>query len=460
MKTISVAIPTYEMHGKGPGFLRHSFEVLAGQTFQDFEVVVSDNSTTPVIKEVCDEYSAKLDIRYFKNPDPAHGMSSNANNAIRNATGAIIKILFLDDFLRSEHSLADLAANFDLEKDSWLVTGCEHTNDGVTFFKPSVPSYNKDLYIGENTIGSPSVLAIRNKSPLLFDTHLKWLMDCDYYKRCFDAFGEPKILSESGVVIRTGEHQVTATEITPEIDAAEKAYVKNKFSAKARNTIQLPRVTLVAVSSIRIKETIRALETSLKGITYYDAILISHERPADLPVSIRFVPGSKIESIDAYSKFMLYDLASYIESDFALVVQYDGYVVRSNKWDPAFLEYDYIGAPWKAGIHSTSLGVPVRVGNGGFSLRSKKLLNAPKELGLPFTDNGTGFFSEDGVLCVYHRAALEAYGVRYATVAVASKFSREASCPDSEARPFGFHKNLGSLPFLMRMRKYAAKLFV
>jgi hypothetical protein len=153
---------------------------------------------------------------------------------------------------------------------------------------------------------------------------------------------------------------------------------------------------------------------------------------------------------------MAYDLARYIESDFALVVQHDGYVTRSHAWDPAFLQYDYIGAPWKEGAHFTPEGTPVRIGNGGFSLRSKKLLNALNELHLPFTDHGTGYFNEDGIICVYYRAKLEAYGIKYAPVSVASKFSREARCPDSERRPFGFHKNTSSLPFVMRVKKIFA----
>jgi hypothetical protein len=110
-------------------------------------------------------------------------------------------------------------------------------------------------------------------------------------------------------------------------------------------------------------------------------------------------------------------------------------------WMMIFLKYDYIGAPWKKNLHFLADGTNVRVGNGGFSLRSKKILNAPSDLNLPFTDNGTGLFHEDGVLCVYHRKILEENGIKYAPVEIASMFSKERWCPDSKFFTFGFHSN-------------------
>lgn len=188
--------------------------------------------------------------------------------------------------------------------------------------------------------------------------------------------------------------------------------------------IKLPNITLVAVSSIKISETKRALEISQENIEYYDVKLISDQN---------------IRSLNEYSEFILYKLCNYIESDFALVVQYDGYVIRPEKWNDEFLQYDYIGAPWTPNTHFTKEGVEIRVGNGGFSLRSKKLLNALNELGLPFTDNGTGFFHEDGVICNHYRKTLEDYGIKYAPVDVAARFSKEHLVPET-VESFGFHK--------------------
>ncbi len=465
MKLISVAIPTYEMHGKGADFLRHSFDVLLLQTCTDFDVVISDNAESDVIKAVCDEYAGRLDIHYFKNDDPKHGMSSNVNNAISKATGKIIKILFLDDFLRGDQALETIANNFDLENDHWLATGCVHTRDGISFENEHTPRWNDRMTAGKNTIGSPSVIAIKNDAPLLFDTNLKWLMDCDYYARCFSTYGAPKLIDAPLVAIRLGDHQVTNTEATSGLRKAERAYMDDKYSKAKREPLYLPQVTLVAVSGIDPAGAINALLLSMHGIKYFDAVLISHNKPADLPPGITFKQCKSTElastdpsNKDDYSKFMAYNLCDYIESDFCLIVHNDAYVLRPNKWDPAFLDYDYIGAPWPKNVHCTNEGVNVRVGNGGFSLRSKRMLGILNELSLPFTDNGTGFYNEDGILCVYYRKQLEDAGITFAPVDVAARFSHELDVPESIQQSFGFHNSKIVFPvFLWPIKKLLRK---
>ena len=76
--------------------------------------------------------------------------------------------------------------------------------------------------------------------------------------------------------------------------------------------------------------------------------------------------------IGEYSKLISGNLTEHIKTQFALVVQHDGFVLNANNWDNNFLNYDYIGAPW---LTEATQRPDSRVGNGGFSLRSKKLLD-------------------------------------------------------------------------------------
>jgi hypothetical protein len=48
---MSVCIPTSDMSGLGAGFLRNNFDILIRQTFKDFNVIISDNSTTDAIEK-------------------------------------------------------------------------------------------------------------------------------------------------------------------------------------------------------------------------------------------------------------------------------------------------------------------------------------------------------------------------------------------------------------------------
>ena len=221
---ISVCIPVYEQRGLGLGFLRHNLDVLSKQTFKDFEVIVSDDSTyfqQTSMENLCTKYPF---VKYVRNK--RKGLVSNTNNAMLQANGELIKVLFQDDFLYSENSLQEIADNF---KGHWMVTACEHTADGTTMTRPFYPRYNDQIHLGNNTISSPSVLTILNKDIMLFDEDLTMLMDVDYYKRMYDRYGEPTILNKINVVNRVGDHQVsmnvTPAQVNEELEIVKKKYV-------------------------------------------------------------------------------------------------------------------------------------------------------------------------------------------------------------------------------------------
>jgi uncharacterized protein DUF5672 len=72
------------------------------------------------------------------------------------------------------------------------------------------------------------------------------------------------------------------------------------------------------------------------------------------------------------------------------------------------------------------------VGNGGFSLRSRRFLAAGLDPRI------VKIHAEDAHLCRTYRPLLEAeYGIRFADTATANAFSFEANV--QEATPFGFH---------------------
>jgi glycosyltransferase involved in cell wall biosynthesis len=317
MRTISITIPTYEMHGLGAKFLEESFVILQKQTYKDFDVVISDHSQNDEIENLCKKYSELLDIKYIRNTEKRGNSSANLNNAIKQATGKLIKILFQDDFLFDEKSLEKIVKNFDLEKDSWLVSACEHSKDGKNFIRPFYPKYNHKIHLGKNTISSPSVLTIKNDSPLLFDENLLWLMDCEYYRKCYDAFGDPKILKTITVVNRVGKHQITKTLATIKIRKQEKKYMIKKFGKKG-GPLSLPKVTLVAVSSVKIKETIDALSKSMRRIKYAEVLFLTHEEITLNEKGIKVVKIPKLDYLE-YSKFILYEIRKYVNSEFVLM---------------------------------------------------------------------------------------------------------------------------------------------
>tara|TARA_R110000824_G_scaffold28537_2_gene95763 strand:- start:2783 stop:3472 length:690 start_codon:yes stop_codon:yes gene_type:complete len=207
--------------------------------------------------------------------------------------------------------------------------------------------------------------------------------------------------------------------------------------------LNLENVTLIIVSSIDLDNSIKALEYSCKGINFGAVKLVSHEKPNNLPPNIKFEYIDRMDNIDEYSYNMIYKLGEYVETEFVLVIQSDGYVVNPSSWRDEFLEYDYIGAPFPLPNDSFSYrdanGTLFRVGNGGFSLRSKKLVDLPNKLGLEWK-SFHGYYNEDGYICVNYRHIFEENGVKYAPLDVAKYFSHESYIPEIEGiTPFGFH---------------------
>jgi len=246
------------MHGLGATFLRQSFDQLVLQTFKEFDVIVSDHSKTDVIRNVCNEYTNRLEIHYFRNADKIGSSSANINNAIKKADGKLIKILLQDDFLYNSESLDETVRNFDLKKDAWLASACIHTTDGVTFFRPFYPKYHNKIHLGKNTMSSPSVLTIKNDDPLLFDENLLQRTDCDYYKRCHDRFGDPRILNSITVVNRAGPHQVSHTLVTTTLANAEYAYLLKKYG------VRFPRIRALLHQSASL---VRRVPKILRSLT-------------------------------------------------------------------------------------------------------------------------------------------------------------------------------------------------
>ena len=203
--------------------------------------------------------------------------------------------------------------------------------------------------------------------------------------------------------------------------------------------IELKSVTLAAMTSVRLKPTIKAMEYSMRGVKFADSILITHEKPSDLPDSIRY------KHIDKFNYSMVYDLYKYIDTEFALIIHYDGFVVNPSMWSDEFLEYDYIGAPWPLPPEDDKItyrdinGNLCRVGN-SVSIRSRRLMELPSKINMPW-EPFHGWYNEDGYICCNNRHIFEQYGMKYAPLEVAIRFGQEAMLPEGEGiEPFVFHK--------------------
>ena len=89
-----------------------------------------------------------------------------------------------------------------------------------------------------------------------------------------------------------------------------------------------------------------------------------------------FVVNSILDTLQKYNLFAS-ELYDYVDTDFCLVINWDSWVCNPKTWTDEFLEYDYIGCDirgdedsWGGLKPDSTYG---KVGNGGFSLRSRRL---------------------------------------------------------------------------------------
>lgn len=189
--------------------------------------------------------------------------------------------------------------------------------------------------------------------------------------------------------------------------------------------LALPQVTLCAVTSVNVAATLRALEACLEQVAFAECLLLTDVSVRPGNPAIRVVPIARLGSSAAYSDFLLTRLVDHVASSHCLVAQWDGHLLDAGRWRPEFLDYDYIGASWPQFDDGHD------VGNGGFSLRSRRLMEwcrAPE-----FTPG----HPEDVALARTNRAWLESQGMRFASRELADLFAAERTGDPRTA--FGYH---------------------
>lgn len=203
MYKVSIVVPIHAGMKNGDFFLWRLVQSVMRQTFKDYELIIVQHGSMP----------------------------ENTNFGMRKATGELIKILYLDDYFAHDNALKEIVENF-TDDDHWLATGCLHEKSEEGYFEtphsPHYPKYSQDIHKGNNTIGSPSVITLRNGGLLLFDENLSFLLDCDLYKRYFDIYGPPKLITDLNVVIGIHSGQTSST-MPDNAKLDEFNYMKTKY---------------------------------------------------------------------------------------------------------------------------------------------------------------------------------------------------------------------------------------
>ena len=208
--------------------------------------------------------------------------------------------------------------------------------------------------------------------------------------------------------------------------------------------LQLPDVTIFTFcwGEEHVRKSLRSMLIGMDQVQFKRAVLITDGSKTDLSLFDNTINEYNIDVCDmnvdlssnmsddddnrsGFCESFIQQTNKYILDDFCLNVQHDSTIIDVSNWDDRYLNYDYIGAPWPMDIIQASdmvagriEKIPNVVGNGGFSLRTRKFVEESAKLGWDHKN-------EDLNICVFNYETMTNNGVTFAPPDLASKFSVE-----------------------------------
>ena len=206
MCKVSICIPAYG----NPEGIRRLLDSIAGQTYTDFEIIITDDSPDDSVKKIVEAEDLQAEangagtkiyfeqkLKYHKNPQRL-GASENWNHSMELANGEYIKMMHHDDWFTDQDSLKQFVDMLDSNPNAILAfSGSRQVDldkqidinklEENAFYDRHISPEDAEelandiyyLYICQ-CIGAPSATIYR-KNSLKYDGELTWLMDAEYY---------------------------------------------------------------------------------------------------------------------------------------------------------------------------------------------------------------------------------------------------------------------------------------
>jgi hypothetical protein len=198
-------------------------------------------------------------------------------------------------------------------------------------------------------------------------------------------------------------------------------------------------ISIVSVSNIKKPQTINSIINCCKKFPFFDKkIFFTDEDGQYEDIKLKNI---NLVNPDSYNNFVINNLYKYIDTDFVLIVHYDGTIINESLWDNKFLNYDYVGAPWpfnNVNMYTSDNSIDWQ-GNGGFCLRSRKFLYISSKIGE--SNLRPAEYPEDVYLSIINRKLFELHNCVFAPINLCKKFSFENKFDENHTiqNSFGIH---------------------
>jgi len=266
---VSICIPTYN----NAAGLRRVLNSIADQTYTDYEVIITDDSTTDRSKKVAYKLESQLNsLRYYKNATRL-GSPANWNESLQYAKGKYIKIIHHDDWLSTPKSLETMVQAAETTSKPSLVfaasAGIKPNGKQVARNMPSkrlvnAVKANPTTLIEGNIIGAPSAVLYSNNNDSSFNPDLIWLVDIDFYISILSNKFQLIYIEELLINTTTGsDSQVTnSVENNIQIELFENLYLLEKWRPYLTKANYLKLKSLTDKYNITRQKTLKGIHIS------------------------------------------------------------------------------------------------------------------------------------------------------------------------------------------------------
>ena len=225
---LSVLIPVYN----GARYLPECLESILAQSFQDMEILVSDDGSTDHSLGIIKEFALRdRRIRWWKNPRNL-GLTENANACLREARGELIKYVFQDDVLLSAGAVQAMVEVLETKPSTLLVASAVRIIDdqsktietrnrlGKTFELEGREVIIRCFEENGNLIGEPSAAMFRRRCAARgFDAKFQQLMDLEMW---FHLLEEGRLYWIDETLAAFRQHAAQQTAINRKSDRSER----------------------------------------------------------------------------------------------------------------------------------------------------------------------------------------------------------------------------------------------
>ena len=240
----SICIPSFNSEF----LLRKLLDSIFIQTYCNYEIIISDDSTNNEVYSFCKSLRDKR-IVYFRHKSIISS-TENWNFALKQATGKY-KILVHHDDCFYDHSVLDKIYNEYLKNGEMMIYFLKFLNEDKSLkfyynqFSINYIFKNPDQLLYVNYFSSPSCLVLNNKVDLFYNEKLIWLVDVELYIRLFKKYKKIKLINSASVIIGVAPERIT--------NSISKTVILNEFYLLTQKKIFKLKVGYYYIKLIKIK---------------------------------------------------------------------------------------------------------------------------------------------------------------------------------------------------------------